>query len=134
MTKFDAPGEHCGVTSHGSSTMTNAPIHNTVSVRQLLVKKQITALDHPPYSPDLAWCDFWLFHRLKIVIKGTHFSSSEEITASVTKELKSLKQEEFSKRASTDGRIECRSALTQRGSTLKRTICNLPKNVVLKLL
>ena len=33
-----------------------------------------------------------------------------------------------------DGRIKCRSALTQRGSTLKGRICNLPKNVVLKLL
>ena len=39
----------------------NASAHNAVSVRQLLVKKQITALDHPPYSPDLKPCDFWLF-------------------------------------------------------------------------
>ena len=70
-----------------------APAHNAVSMRQFLVKKQIAALDHPPFSPNLAPCDFWLFPRLKIVIKRTHFSSSEEITASVTKELKSLKQE-----------------------------------------
>ena len=31
------------------------------------------------------------------MIKGTHFLSSEEIKASVTKELKSLKKEEFAK-------------------------------------
>ncbi len=75
----------------------NAPAHNAISVRQLLAKKQITSLDHPPYSPDLAPCDFWLFPRLKIVMKGTHFASSELIKASVTRELKSLKEEEFAK-------------------------------------
>ena len=36
----------------------NAPAHNALSVRQLLVTKQVTALDHPSYSPDLAPCDF----------------------------------------------------------------------------
>ena len=96
MAEFDASGGHCEVTSHGSSTM-NAPAHNALSVRQLLVTKQVTSLDNPSYSPDLAPCDFWLFPQLKIVIKGTHFSSSEEIKASVTKELKSIKEEEFAK-------------------------------------
>ena len=56
----------------------NAPARKAISVRQLLVKKQIRALDHPPYSPDLAPCDFWLFPRLKAVMKGTHFSSLYE--------------------------------------------------------
>ena len=62
-----------------------------------MVKKQIIAIDHSPYSPDLALCDFWIFPRLKIVIKGTHFSSSEEIKVSGTKELKMLKEEKFAK-------------------------------------
>ena len=75
----------------------NAPAHNAVSVRRLLVKNQITALHHPPYFPDQAPCNFWLFPRMKIVIKGIHFSSSEEIKTSVAKELKSLKEEEFAK-------------------------------------
>ena len=29
----------------------NTPAHKAISVRKLLVKKQITALDHPPYFP-----------------------------------------------------------------------------------
>ena len=45
----------------------NAPALNVISVRQLLVKKEITALDHPLYFPDLAPCDFWLFPGLKSV-------------------------------------------------------------------
>ena len=87
---FDAPGGYCGVISHGSSTMT---MHLSCTQRGQCE----AALDHSPYSPDLALCDFRLFPRLKIVIKGAHFSSSEEIRASVTKKLKSLKQEEFAK-------------------------------------
>ena len=59
--------------------------HKATSVKQLLVKKQITALDHHPYYPDLVSCDFWLFPRLKTVMKGTHFLSLEEIKASVTR-------------------------------------------------
>jgi hypothetical protein len=27
-------------------------------------------MDHPPYSPELAPCDFWLFPKLKNAMKG----------------------------------------------------------------
>ena len=30
---------------------------------------------HPPYSPDLAPCDFWLFLKVKMTMKGKHFES-----------------------------------------------------------
>ena len=36
---------NCGVTSHGFSTMTT---DNAISVKRILAKKQIIALDHPP--------------------------------------------------------------------------------------
>ena len=111
----------------------NAPAHKTISVRQLLVKKQITALDHPPYFPDLAPCDFWLFPRLKAVMKGTHFLSLEEIKASVTRKLKRLKEEGFTK-CFCGWQIECKSVLTWRESTLKRIIHKLSKYSVLKFL
>ena len=32
----------------------------------------ITVLEHPPYSPDLAPCDFFLFHKCKLVLWGQH--------------------------------------------------------------
>jgi hypothetical protein len=35
------------------------------TVEELLAKKSITKMDCPPYSPDLATCDFWLFPKLK---------------------------------------------------------------------
>ena len=36
-------------------------------------------IEHPPYSPDLAMCDFWLFFNLKMNLRGRWFHSEEEI-------------------------------------------------------
>ena len=36
----------------------DAPAHTALSVREFLVTKQITVLEHPAYSPDLAPNDF----------------------------------------------------------------------------
>jgi hypothetical protein len=41
----------------------------------------MTVTPHPPYSPDLAPCDFSLFPRLKIKLKGRHFDTIEVIEA-----------------------------------------------------
>jgi len=37
----------------------NAPAHTALSVREFLATKQITVLDHPAYSPDLAPVTFF---------------------------------------------------------------------------
>jgi hypothetical protein len=36
-----------------------------MSVQQFVMDKQITVMPKPPYSPDVAPCDFWWFLRLK---------------------------------------------------------------------
>jgi histone-lysine N-methyltransferase SETMAR len=46
----------------------NAPAHRSILVQEELARQQITVLPHPPYSPDLASCDFFLFHHLKAKI------------------------------------------------------------------
>jgi len=43
----------------------NAPVHSSLKVQQFLTSRNITTLLHPPYSPDLAPLDFWLFPKLK---------------------------------------------------------------------
>ena len=73
----------------------NAPAHNALSIRQFLAEKQITTLEHPPYSPDLAPCDFWLFPKVKSVLKGSHFEGVEDIQEHVTNTLRAIKKEEF---------------------------------------
>ena len=47
----------------------NAPAHTALSVRELLATKQITVLEHPAYSPDLALIDFFLFPKIKEILK-----------------------------------------------------------------
>ena len=39
----------------------NAPVHNSIFVIDYLTKLSIKTVHHPPYSPDLAPCDLWLF-------------------------------------------------------------------------
>ena len=66
----------------------NAPAHKALSIRQFLAEKNITVLEQPPYSPDLAPCDFFLFPKLKGVIKGTRFEGVEAIKRAVTTQLR----------------------------------------------
>ena len=73
----------------------NAPAHNALSIRQFLAERNVTVLDHPPYSPDLAPCDFFLFPKLKEVIKGACFPDMEAIKKAVTTELKCIPEESF---------------------------------------
>ena len=68
----------------------NAPPHIALSIREFLVKKHIPILPHPPYSPDLAPCDFYLFPKLKSKLKGHHFGTMENIHKIVTDELNTL--------------------------------------------
>jgi histone-lysine N-methyltransferase SETMAR len=46
-----------------------APTHNTLSVKTFLEKHKVSVLEHPPYSPDLAPCDFFLFPKIKYALK-----------------------------------------------------------------
>jgi len=39
----------------------NAPAHLSVLVKDFLTKKNVTTLDHPPYSPGLAAADLYLY-------------------------------------------------------------------------
>ena len=75
----------------------NTPAHTALNIQEFRADKNITVLEQPPYSPDLAPSDFFLFPKLKNIIKGTHFSSTDVITNTVTKELRGLPQESFQK-------------------------------------
>ena len=48
-----------------------------------LVKHQITHVTQPPYSANLALCDFWLFPKLKSPLKGKRFQTISEIQANM---------------------------------------------------
>ena len=50
---------------------------------------------YPPYSPDLAPCDFWLFPKLKEKLRGCCYETIEEMKEAVTKVVNTLTQEDF---------------------------------------
>ena len=51
----------------------------------------IKTVRHPPNSPDLAPCDFWLFPKLR----GCRYETIEEMKEAVTKVIDTLTQEDF---------------------------------------
>ena len=51
----------------------------------------IKTVHHPPNSPDLAPCDFWLFPKLR----GCRNETIEEMKKAVTKVIDTLTQKDF---------------------------------------
>ena len=66
-------------------------VHNSILVTDYLTKMGIKAVAHPPYRPDLAPCDFWLFPKLR----GCHYETIEEMKEVVTKVIDTLTLEDF---------------------------------------
>ena len=71
--------------------MDNTPVHNSILVTDYLTKMGIKTVPHPPYSSELAPCDFWLFPK----IRGCRYEKIEEIKEAVTKVIDTLTQEDF---------------------------------------
>ena len=55
----------------------------------------IKAVSQPPYSQDLAPCDFWLFPKLKEKLRGFRYETLEEMKEAVTKLIDTLTQGDF---------------------------------------
>ena len=51
----------------------------------------IKTVPQPPYNPDFAPCDFWLFLKFR----GSRYETIEEMKEAVTKVIDTLTQEEF---------------------------------------
>ena len=68
----------------------NAPPHTSLIVRRFLAKNNVCVLNHPPYSPDLAPCDNFLFPKLKMQLKGCYFDDISAIQAASTHALQAI--------------------------------------------
>lgn len=49
--------------------------HCCAQERETVTRLKFTIVSHPPYIPDLASSDFWLFPEQKETLKGQNFSS-----------------------------------------------------------
>lgn len=75
----------------------NAPCHRALVVREFLAQHKMSTLPHPPYSPDLAPADFFLFPKMKLKLKGRHFDTVEDIQRESRKILNSIPESDFEK-------------------------------------
>jgi hypothetical protein len=52
-------------------------------------------IPHPPYSPDLAPCNFALFPKLKMKLKGRRFEAVSDIQRDLQAVLDSIRENDF---------------------------------------
>jgi len=73
----------------------NAPAHASLLIREFLAKQEMIVVPQPPYSPDLAPADFFLFPNLKSTLKGHRFQTIEEIKENSLQNLRAILQNTF---------------------------------------
>jgi hypothetical protein len=69
--------------------------HTSVFTQQFLEKHKSAVIPHPPYSFDLAPCDFFLFLKIKLKLKGHRFDTIEEIQSESQRVLDTLTVKDF---------------------------------------
>ena len=75
---------------------------------EVLAIKQITVLEHPAYSPDLAPSDFFLFPKIKEILKGRYFDDTDDIRNNTTAALKDIPLNQLQNCFEEIGRASCR--------------------------
>lgn len=96
----------------------NTPVHSALFIRAVLCKNGITVIPQPPFSPDLAPADFFLYPTLKTPLKGRIFQAVDEIKQKTTEQLNTITKEEFS-RAFDQGKNLCAEFVTFQGEYFK---------------
>ncbi|GFX53916.1 histone-lysine N-methyltransferase SETMAR [Trichonephila clavipes] len=99
----------------------NASSHTAGLTIEFLKQEQIKVIEHPPYSPDLAMCRFWLFFNAKKNLHGRRFHSEEEIDVAINTFFLQF-QKRNGLRHSIGGKFAYKSALM-----LEETTLNTPK-------
>jgi transposase len=99
----------------------NARPHTARALLDALETLKFKVLSHPPYSPDLAPSDFHFFPHLKRDLKGTHFTSEDEVKQAVTLWIRQRTPEFF-----TDGMWKVgKNILHNKATMLKNKYVNL---------
>ena len=73
----------------------NAKVYVAKKVKSYLEEEGMATIRHPPYSPDLAPCDFWLFDKIKLSL--TDHASAQSLKKQITEILMSIPKEEYRK-------------------------------------
>ena len=74
----------------------NASSHKCEVVMSFLASEKVKVLNHPPYSPDLSPCDFFLFPRQKKMLSGNKYTSRSSLGSAIYQCLQQIPKEEYS--------------------------------------
>ena len=69
-------------------------LHDNASSRKWASEK-VKVLNHPPYSPDLSPCDFFLFPRLKKMLSGNKYTSRSSLGSAIYQCLQQIPKEDY---------------------------------------
>jgi hypothetical protein len=87
-------------------------------------------LPHPPYSPDLAPADFFMFPKLKTTLKGRRFQTTEGIQENAIRELRAI-TESASQEAFQQWKERWERCIASRGDYFERdSACNAVKRAI----
>jgi [histone H3]-lysine36 N-dimethyltransferase SETMAR len=75
----------------------NATPHKAAVVTEYLKEERVKLLSHPPYSPDLAPCDFYLFPKIKKELGGRRFNNIENLSRAIQAIVENIPKEEYYK-------------------------------------
>ena len=75
--------------------MTMPPLINVRLSSLFLASEKVKVLNHPPYSPDLSPCDFFLFPRLKKMFSGNTFTSRSSLCSAIYQCLQQIPKEDY---------------------------------------
>ena len=73
----------------------NSAPHKAKVTTTFLEEREIRVLAHPPYSPDLAPCDFFLFPILKEKLAGHKFDRIQDLAKAVKSQLEGIPREQY---------------------------------------
>ncbi len=105
----------------------NNASHSSFVTQLFFTKNSITAVPHPLYSPDSAPCDFGLFPKLKLQLKGRRFDRAGAIQTKSQTVFRHFHRSDFQKIFVSGKSPGMGAYLWGRGTTLKETAATMYK-------
>ncbi|GBP41706.1 Mariner Mos1 transposase [Eumeta japonica] len=105
----------------------NASVHTARVSRQALKDTGFSEIDHPPYSPDLAPSDYFLFSNLKKELRGRRFVDDNQMKMAVESHF-DCKEKEYFLGGLKALYTRCRGLISRPSYTLYRNSTIIPQS------
>lgn len=74
----------------------NASAHTANKTKSFLASEKVELVNHPAHSPDLAPCDFFIFPKIKDLMRGLSFTGPEEAVIAFNQHVKNMPSDKWS--------------------------------------